>query len=169
MLVRLDVSRLVSAGADPDCSIDTLEEAWNGGTEESCPRLSGVHTVDDPTSGGPHFFSLDYPSGASRLAYYDYFVSETGAGGDLRVCMLSVSNGRLRPDLRFPAAVGGQSLALAASASTASIGQQTGELTRGPAKPHYGLFHKNRGGSATTKCATAALRSNGSARGWNAT
>lgn len=143
MLVALDIRPLIEAGEDVDCEIDTIEEAWEGGNEDDCPRLTDVHLVDDASSGGPHFFSWDFPGwneGRQRLAFFDYFVSETGAGGDKKVCMLAFDDGQLEPDPAFPASGGSQKPGSGCiSFNRPDWPAQRGEGA-GPAKPHYGLF-----------------------------
>ena len=141
MLVKLDVSKLIASGTKPSCKIDATREIWSGGQENDCPTLSDVHVVDDRSSGGPHFFSFDYPNwndGKPRLSYFNYFVSETGVGGDNRVCMLDFNSFEL--DDEFPSAVDGQSPGSGCiQFNRADWPGDRGEQA-GPAKPHYGIF-----------------------------
>jgi hypothetical protein len=141
MLVKLDISRLIAAGSGTTCTIDTTKEVWTGGSEKDCPKLSAVHVVDDRSSGGPHFFSFDYPnwnSGVHRLSYFNYFVTETGVGGDDRVCMLKFDDFSL--DGAFPAAVDGQNPGSGCVAFNRGDWPDDRGAQAGPAKPHYGIF-----------------------------
>ena len=138
LVVKLDVSKLIEAGTDAQCSIDKGDEVWGGGKDPDCPKLAAVHVVNDDSTGGPHFFSYDYGNGSERLAFFNYFVSETGVGGDLRVCMLMTKD--LTPDTKFPAAVDGQNPG--SGCISFRRGNWPGDrgANTGPAKPHYGLF-----------------------------
>jgi hypothetical protein len=138
LVVKLDAHKLIEAGTNASCSIDTVEEVWQGGKDADCPTLAAVHVVDDKSTGGPHFFSYDYGNGTKRLAFFNYFVSETGVGGDLRVCMLNTSD--LSPDRRFPAAVDGQNPGGGCIAFRRLNWPGDRGPNAGPAKPHYGLF-----------------------------
>ena len=141
MVVKLDVADLIASGAAPKCKIDTTREIWEGGSESDCPELDEVHVVNDQSSGGPHFFSFDYPtwnSGEPRLAYFNYFVAETGVGGDNRVCMLVFEDFEL--DDEFPAAVDGQSPGSGCIHFTRANWPDDRGDHAGPAKPHYGIF-----------------------------
>lgn len=138
MVTKLDVSKLIEAGTGASCNIDTAEEAWQGGKEADCPTLTAVHVVDDQSTGGPHFFSYDYGSNGSRLAFFNYFVSETGVGGDLRVCMLNTAD--LSIDTGFPKAVDGQNPGSGCIAFRRLNWPGDRGPNAGPAKPHYGLF-----------------------------
>jgi hypothetical protein len=66
--------------------------------------VASVLKVDDPTSGGPHWGTLDnFARGSDgyfhettdvkRISYADYFVARTGLDGDHRVCMVDVGRG----------------------------------------------------------------------------
>ena len=141
MIVMLDIAKLIQAGTASGCAVDMASEVWSGGAEADCPSVADVHVVDDRTSGGPHDLALDYPNGGSRLTYFDYFVSETGIVGDLRLCILRTDGGRLVPDTAFPAAVDGQR----PGTGCISFGRSDWPSDRGPmagpAKPHHGMFH----------------------------
>lgn len=106
MLIALDIQKLVAAGRDHTCEIDTVEEAFNGGAEADCPTVQSVLPIDDPTSGGPHWSALDNfeqnPDGTfsevegapiDRIAYSNYFVARTGWDGDHRVCLADIKEG----------------------------------------------------------------------------
>ncbi|HEU5110468.1 MAG TPA: hypothetical protein VFT95_18155, partial [Micromonosporaceae bacterium] len=80
----LDVRRLLAAGDDPSCKIDTIEEITAGGAESDCPALAGVLPVFDETNGGPHWAALDNfvragsgireTTRVERMAVANYFV-----------------------------------------------------------------------------------------------
>jgi hypothetical protein len=149
MVVSLDIQGLIGSGTTPSCNIDSVAEIFGGGAEADCPDLAGALVVNDVTSGGPHFFSFDYPAwvhgGTNRLAFFNYFVGETGAAGDLRVCMVNMSaGGALSLDTGpggFPAlGVDGQP----AGSGCISFNRGNWPAPRGnagPAQPHYGLFN----------------------------
>jgi hypothetical protein len=72
-----------------------------------CPTLLDVLIVHDPTTGGPHWGSLDdhsldqygYPT---RMAFDDYFVARTGVDGDHREYVVDISPaGHLTYDQAF--------------------------------------------------------------------
>ena len=98
MIYVINIEKLVASAADGtvDCSIDSGREIGQGhGDEADCPTLAGVITVDDNTSGGPHWGALDNfnytPSGApTRMIFCDYFVARTGYDGNHRCYMLNV-------------------------------------------------------------------------------
>jgi len=140
MVVKVDVSKLIQAGTNYTCNIDSPDEPWRGGKEPDCPTAAAVHVVEDFTTGGPHFFSYDFANNADKLAFFNYFVSETGSGGDLRVCMLNTSD--LSIDTRFPAAVDGQNPGSGCISFRRNNWPGDRGPNTGPAKPHYGLFEK---------------------------
>lgn len=144
MIVLLDIARLVSAGDGFQCAIDSPDEVWRGGAEADCPTVADIHPVADPSPGGPHFFSFDYPNGAGRLAYFNYFVSETGVSGNLQVCMLEIRGRRLVLDSAFPAAVDGQRPGTGCISFNRADWPADRGPGAGPAKPHYGLFRNTR-------------------------
>jgi len=78
------------------------------GDADDCPMLAGVLTVDDNTSGGPHWAALDNhnltPSGApTRMMFCDYFVARTGYDGNHRCYMANIdpNTGALSYDTTF--------------------------------------------------------------------
>lgn len=144
MIVLLDVRRLLQAGLSVACTIDDPDEVWAGGAEHDCPTIASIHVADDRTSGGPHDLALDYPNGGRRLAYFTYFVSETGIGGDLRACLLRIDEGRLTPDRRFPADVDGQRPGSGCISFHRLDWPADRGVGAGPAKPHHGMFHNIR-------------------------
>jgi hypothetical protein len=111
MIYVINIEKLVKSAEDGqvDCSIDSGREIGQGhGDEADCPTLAGVITVDDNTTGGPHWGALDNfnytPSGApTRMMFCDYFVARTGYDGNHRCYMLNVdpSSGALSYDNAF--------------------------------------------------------------------
>jgi hypothetical protein len=111
MIYVINIEKLVASAADGtvDCSIDSGRELGQGhGDEEDCPTLAGILTVDDNTSGGPHWAALDNfnytDSGApTRLMFCDYFVARTGYDGNHRCYMSNVDpqTGALSYDTTF--------------------------------------------------------------------
>ncbi|MEV3923183.1 hypothetical protein [Actinomadura coerulea] len=102
MVYVLDIRKLVGAGRQTRCNIDTLEEVTRGGAEPDCPSLVSVLPVEDPTTGGPHWAALDNfrqgPGGyyqetrqPTRLVMANYFVAASPFDGDHRVCMVNIS------------------------------------------------------------------------------
>ena len=63
MIYVINIEKLVKHATETgtvDCSIDSGREIGQGhGDEDDCPTLAGVITVDDNTSGGPHWGALD--------------------------------------------------------------------------------------------------------------
>jgi len=143
MVVTLDVASLVEAGSSPTCAIDSLDEAWSGGIEPDCPRIASIHVVSDPTTGGPHDLAVDYPNGAKRFVASDYFVSQTGVTGDLRICMYQLEDGRTSLDPTFPAAVDGQEAGSGCISFHRTDWPGDRGAGAGPAKPHHGVFRNN--------------------------
>jgi hypothetical protein len=157
MLVSLDMRPLIAAGCSYQCKIDNLhdgnptdprDEVHTGGTETDCPTLADVLFVPDETNGGPHFYSFDHDNwnaGLHRLSFFDYFVTESGVGGNLDVCMVDINGaGKLTKDTNFPAlAVAGEQRNPAGSGCI-SFNRGDWPLPRGvgagAAKPHYGIF-----------------------------
>lgn len=98
MIYVINIEKLVESAKDGqvDCSIDSGREIGQGhGDEADCPTLAGVLTVDDNTTGGPHWGALDNhnytPSGApTRLMWCNYFVARTGYDGNHRCYMADV-------------------------------------------------------------------------------
>jgi hypothetical protein len=111
MIYVINVEKLVKSAEDGqvDCSIDSGREIGQGrGDEADCPTLAGVITVDDNTTGGPHWGALDNfnytSSGApTRMIFCDYFVARTGYDGNHRCYMLNVDplSGSLSYDNAF--------------------------------------------------------------------
>jgi len=87
---------------------DTAQYAQDPTTEVGdCPVLDDVLIVHDPTTGGPHWGSLDdhstdaegYPT---RMAFDDYFVARTGVDGDHRLYVADIArDGNLTYDRSF--------------------------------------------------------------------
>src|SRR5262249_36501299 len=59
MVFVLDIRKLQAGGDHAACTIDRLEEAFNGGDEPDCPELAAVLPIRDVTSGGPHWGAMD--------------------------------------------------------------------------------------------------------------
>jgi hypothetical protein len=109
----LNIAKLIKAGNNTTCSIDTIQEVYNGGAEKECPTLSDSFHVEDNTSGGPHWGTPDNftigksglyeeTSNITRLAFSDYFVARTNTDGDHKVCMLDITkDGKLQLDTTF--------------------------------------------------------------------
>jgi hypothetical protein len=145
MLYALDIEKLVDAGNDTQCSIDTVEENNNGGAEEDCPTLTDVIPVDDATSGGPHWGALDNfekngdgtyseTGDIKRMAYANYFVARAGWDGNHKVCMVNIDeNHKFHLDETFKDEVTGQPC----------VDFNRANWPHGPfgnAKPHANLF-----------------------------
>jgi hypothetical protein len=111
MIYVINIEKLVASAADGtvDCSIDSGRELGQGrGDEADCPELAGILTVDDNTTGGPHWAALDnfnFTSAGSptRLMFCDYFVARTGYDGNHRCYMANVDpdSGALSYDKGF--------------------------------------------------------------------
>ena len=101
LLYSLNIEKLMAAGTNPRCNIDTAQESYNGGAEADCPTIQSVLPVDDPTTGGPHWGALDNflqnedgtfseTIDVERVGYANYFVARTGWDGDHKVCLVDV-------------------------------------------------------------------------------
>jgi hypothetical protein len=111
MIYVINIENLVESAKDGsvDCSIDSGRELGQGhGDEADCPTLAGVITVDDNTTGGPHWGALDnfnFTSAGSptRMMFCDYFVARTGYYVNHRCYMLNVdpATGALSYDTAF--------------------------------------------------------------------
>ncbi|WP_433507645.1 hypothetical protein ACQP04_15000 [Pseudonocardia halophobica] len=113
-VIALDIEKLVEAGDEATCSIDTTDEIAGGGAESDCPTLKG-HQVINPgkAAGGPHWGALDNlelgddgfyheTDQPRRLATANYFVARTGTDGDHRVCIVDIEkDGQLKLDEDF--------------------------------------------------------------------
>ncbi|WP_234027771.1 selenium-binding family protein [Pseudonocardia dioxanivorans] len=117
----LDISKLVEAGDDFDCSIETTAEIADGGAGADCPTVAG-HVAINPGSkaAGPHWGALDnlaigddgyyhVTDRPARLATADYFVARTGLDGDHRVCIIDQDeDGSLSLDTTFRDEISGR-------------------------------------------------------------
>jgi hypothetical protein len=112
MIYVINIEKLVKHAAETgtvDCSIDSGRELGQGhGDEADCPTLAGVITVDDNTSGGPHWGAIDNHNltaagSPTRSMFCDYFVARTGYDGNHRCYMLNVdpATGALSYDTTF--------------------------------------------------------------------
>jgi hypothetical protein len=112
MIYVINVEKLIKHAMETgtvDCSISSGREIGQGhGDAADCPTLAGVLTVDDNTTGGPHWAALDNfnetASGApTRLMFCDYFVARTGYDGNHRCYMANINpqTGALSYDTAF--------------------------------------------------------------------
>jgi hypothetical protein len=112
MIYVINIEKLVQHAEQTgtvDCNIQSGREIGQGhGDADDCPTLAGVLTVDDNTSGGPHWAGLDNhnltASGApTRLMFCDYFVARTGYDGNHRCYMANINpeTGALSYDTAF--------------------------------------------------------------------
>jgi hypothetical protein len=108
----LDIRKLLAAGTNTTCSIDTVEEVLHGGTEPDCPTVTDTHQVADNTSGGPHWGAMDNfaigsdgyyheTTDVTRIAFSDSFVARSGVDGDHRMCILNFNHGKFSLDDTF--------------------------------------------------------------------
>lgn len=107
---QIDCDLARGIDTDGDGSIDlsavaAVEKVARGEQVADCPRLISTLTVDDPTSGGPHWGALDnhslMPDGSpTRMVFSDYFVARSGVDGDHRLFMVDVdpATGKLSYD-----------------------------------------------------------------------
>jgi hypothetical protein len=112
MIYVINIEKLVKHATETgtvDCNISSGRELGQGhGDADDCPTLAGVLTVDDNTSGGPHWGALDNfnftPAGSpTRMMFCDYFVARTGYDGNHRCYMANVnpSTGAMSYDTSF--------------------------------------------------------------------
>jgi len=111
MIYVINIEKLIKHAEETgtvDCHISNGREIGMGhGDADDCPTLAGVLTVDDNTSGGPHWAGLDNHNminGApTRLMFCDYFVARTGYDGNHRCYMANVNprTGALSYDTDF--------------------------------------------------------------------
>lgn len=141
----LDISKLVAAGNDYHCTVDTIQKAQSGGGQD-CPALAGAAPINQNQPGqGPHWGTYDHfnigPDGfyhdtnqPNRLAVSDYFVARSGLDGDHKVTLVDVGpGGRLTVDPTFRDEVTGQ----------IGVNFNRKDWPHGPfgnAKPHSELF-----------------------------
>jgi hypothetical protein len=112
MIYVINVEKLIKHAEQTgtvDCTLTSGREIGMGhGDADDCPTLAGVLTVDDNTSGGPHWAALDNwnmtPSGApTRMMFCDYFVARTGYDGNHRCYMANIdpNTGAMSYDTTF--------------------------------------------------------------------
>lgn len=112
MIYSANIEDLVQSAIEDgnvDCSIETAREVGQGhGDEADCPTLADTLTVDDYTTGGPHWAALDNHNftesgGPTRLMWCNYFVARTGYDGNHRCYMANVNpdTGELSYDTGF--------------------------------------------------------------------
>ncbi|WP_320066135.1 hypothetical protein [Micromonospora sp. RTGN7] len=109
MLYVLDIQKLLAAGKDARCRIDTVAEVSAGGVEPDCPALLGVVPLRDAVSPllgvGPHWGAIDHFGRApglggklrdqdriDRVATSNYFLAQSGIDGDHRVCLIDIAD-----------------------------------------------------------------------------
>jgi hypothetical protein len=108
----LDIRKLLKAGMNTTCSIDTLSEAVHGGAEADCPTLTNSFHVQDTSTGGPHWGAMDnFVLGSDgfyretrdvrRIAFSNSFVARTTVDGNHDLCLLNVDRGKLSLDENF--------------------------------------------------------------------
>jgi hypothetical protein len=111
-VMMLDIRKLVAAGKNVTCTIDTLAEVAQGGAEKDCPKLLDSYKVNDNTNGGPHWGAMDNfrmgsdgyyheISNIKRIAFSDSFVSRADADGNHQVCILDIQGDKFVRDDRF--------------------------------------------------------------------
>ncbi|AHH99720.1 hypothetical protein [Kutzneria albida] len=109
----LDISKLLAAGDNYTCTIDTKAKAENGGGGD-CPTLAGAAAINPGKPGqGPHWGTYDnFQLGGDgfyhetdqpgRVAVSDYFVARSGLDGDHKVTMVDLGkDGKLTVDTAF--------------------------------------------------------------------
>ncbi|MCE7006661.1 selenium-binding family protein [Kibdelosporangium philippinense] len=117
----LDIQKLLAAGTNVKCKIDTLDEARNGGAEADCPTVAGAVPINPgQPAAGPHWGAYDNftlgedgfyheTKSPERLAVSNYFVARTGLDGDHKVNMLKLGkDGKLTLDTAFKDEFSGQ-------------------------------------------------------------
>jgi len=108
MVYALNIQKLLASGNRPKCKIDTIREVYNGGREADCPKVVDAITLQDGTSGGPHWGALDnFRRGYDRskrqtvwretaferrIAVSNYFVARSSVDGNHKVCLADVSS-----------------------------------------------------------------------------
>jgi hypothetical protein len=124
ILYSLDISALIKSAQDGRITCDVmhgidtngdhqadvtpqqlLEQLATGKQVFDCPRIASTLTVDDRTSGGPHWAAIDNHSltadgSPTRLAFSDYFVSRSGVDGNHKLYSVDVNprNGKMSYD-----------------------------------------------------------------------
>jgi hypothetical protein len=112
MIFSIDIQKLLAAGNDTKCNIDTIEEASDGGKESDCPALVDVLPVKDDSTGGPHWGALDNfvktddgkykeTKDQKRLSYSNYFVARSGIDGNHKLCVADIKDGKMTLDETF--------------------------------------------------------------------
>jgi len=109
----LDIRKLLAAGENTTCSIETLYQATHGGAQADCPTMADSLYVPDNTSGGPHWGAMDnFEIGndgyyheithLNRIAFNDYFVARANVDGNHELCVVDISKqGKLSIDQDF--------------------------------------------------------------------
>jgi hypothetical protein len=101
----LDIRKLLAAGEDFRCEIDTRTESEQGGQESDCPTVAGAAAINPGVSAaGPHWGAYDnfeFDPGSTdgryvetesprRLAVSNYFVARSGLDGDHKVNIVNL-------------------------------------------------------------------------------
>ena len=142
MVYALDIQKLLRAGTDTTCSIDTLDEVVHGGAEADCPTLSDTYQVADYTTGGPHWGAMDNftigkdgyyheTTDVRRIAFSDSFVARSGVDGDHRMCLLNFTKAASSASTT-PSST--RTRGPPASASTGPSGRTATSATRSPTR-----------------------------------
>ncbi|MCD2186770.1 selenium-binding family protein [Actinomycetospora soli] len=118
-VIALDISKLVGAGVNATCSIETTAQETDPGP--GCPTLRSALPINPgETAGGPHWGALDNlelgqdgfyreTENPTRLSTANYFVARTGLDGDHRVCMVDIAkDGDMSLDRDFKDEVTGE-------------------------------------------------------------
>ncbi|QFU94016.1 hypothetical protein [Amycolatopsis sp. YIM 10] len=117
----LDIQKLLAAGTDFKCKIDTLAEAQTGGAESDCPTVAGAAPINPgQPAAGPHWGAYDNfklgddgfyheTKSPERIAVSNYFVARSGLDGDHKVNMLNLGpDGKVSVDNDFKDEFSGQ-------------------------------------------------------------
>ena len=108
--VRCDLTKGIDTDGDGKVDLSAQRAVYKlaqGQKVADCPTLIDTLKVNDPTTGGPHWASLDNhsytPDGSpTRLTFSNYFVSRSGVDGDHRFYVVNISpEGKLSYDEDF--------------------------------------------------------------------
>jgi hypothetical protein len=109
--VDCDLSRGIDTDHDGKIDLsaqDAVKQIAEGQQVADCPHLISTLTVNDSTSGGPHWAAIDNHSENAygfpmRLTFSDYFVSRSGVDGNHHLYMVNIdpTTGKLSYDTTF--------------------------------------------------------------------